>query len=104
LSGVWHYVTTALDTLQPGKAAPLLALLQAPQPPPITAILTLLFTALGDLRVDAALVLDDYHVIEAPVVHQAVTFRSTCCPLRQHLLIATRTDPPLPLARLCACQ
>ena len=46
------------------------------------------------------LVLDDYHAIEAPDVHEAVTFLLDHLPDHLHLVIATRSDPPLPLARL----
>ncbi|MEU4293587.1 LuxR C-terminal-related transcriptional regulator [Kribbella sp. NPDC026596] len=46
------------------------------------------------------LVLDDYHVIESPEVHQAMTFLLDHGPDQFHLLIATRSDPPLPLSRL----
>ncbi len=46
------------------------------------------------------LVLDDYHVIDAPAVHEAVTFLLDRLPSKLHLVIATRSDPPLPLARL----
>jgi LuxR family maltose regulon positive regulatory protein len=46
------------------------------------------------------LVLDDYHVIDAPEVHEAVTFLLDHLPDHLHLLMATRADPPLPLARL----
>jgi LuxR family maltose regulon positive regulatory protein len=46
------------------------------------------------------LVLDDYHVIEAPDVHEAVTFLLDHTPDQLHLLVATRSDPPFPLSRL----
>ncbi|MEV0285403.1 LuxR C-terminal-related transcriptional regulator [Kribbella sp. NPDC050820] len=48
----------------------------------------------------ALLVLDDYHVIEAPEVHEAMTFLLDHAPDHLHLLVATRTDPPFPLPRL----
>ena len=46
------------------------------------------------------LVLDDYHVVESPEVHESVTFLLDHLPDRLHLLVATRSDPPLALARL----
>jgi len=46
------------------------------------------------------LVLDDYHVIEAPDVHEAVTFLLEHMPDQMHLVVATRSDPPFPLSRL----
>ncbi|MGW1340035.1 LuxR C-terminal-related transcriptional regulator [Kribbella sp. NPDC002412] len=48
----------------------------------------------------ALLVLDDYHVIDAPEVHEAMTFLLDHAPDHLHLLVATRTDPPFPLPRL----
>jgi LuxR family maltose regulon positive regulatory protein len=51
---------------------------------------------------DWVVVLDDYHVIDAPEVHELVTFLLDHLPDRLHLVMATRSDPPLPLARLRA--
>lgn len=51
---------------------------------------------------DIALVLDDYHVITAPAIHQAVALFLEYLPPQLHLVILTRTDPLLPLARLRA--
>jgi LuxR family transcriptional regulator, maltose regulon positive regulatory protein len=51
---------------------------------------------------DVVLVLDDYHVIDAEPVHGAVAFLLDHLPPRMHLVIASRSDPPLPLARLRA--
>jgi len=47
-----------------------------------------------------ALVLDDYHLITAPPIHRAVTYLLDHLPPQLHLVLATRADPPLPLARL----
>jgi LuxR family transcriptional regulator, maltose regulon positive regulatory protein len=98
----WSYVLTALDRIQPGLGAPALALLQSPQPPPIEAVLATLLNALSAVRVDTILALDDYHVIEAHEVHQGVGFLLAHLPAQLHLLLATRADPPLPLAQLRA--
>ena len=61
-----------------------------------------LINDLTTLPGDVVLVLDDYQVIEAPDVHQAVAFLLEHLPPRVHVVIATRADPPLPLARLRA--
>jgi LuxR family maltose regulon positive regulatory protein len=102
----WRYLLSALDLLQPGIAAPFLANIQAFQPASLRAMLhpegTRLLNALGALPADALLVLDDYHVIDAPAIHQALTFLLDHMPPRLHLVIASRTDPPLPLARMRA--
>lgn len=78
-----------------------LALLSSPQPP-IESVLTLLLNALVILPTETVLVLDDYHLIEAQLIHNALTFLLDHLPPRLHLVIASRLDPPLPLARLRA--
>ncbi len=98
----WRYVIAALDRLQPDSGASALALLQSPQPPPIETVLTPLLNALSTLPTDAVLVLDDYHLIDAPAIHSALTFLLDHPPPQLHLILTTRADPPLPLTRLRA--
>jgi LuxR family transcriptional regulator, maltose regulon positive regulatory protein len=98
----WSYVVTALDQLYPGAGTAALAALQSPQPPPLEALLTPLLNALSSMPHEAILILDDYHVIAAPAIHQALSFLIEHLPPRLHLVIATRSDPPLPLTRLRA--
>jgi LuxR family maltose regulon positive regulatory protein len=98
----WRYVAAALGTLHPGVGDEALALLRAPQPPPLAGVLTVLLNALAALPADAVLVLDDYHVIATPTIHAGLAFLLDHLPPRLHLAIATRADPPLPLARLRA--
>jgi len=62
-------------------------------------VLTVLINALGALPTDVVLVLDDYHLIETQAIHEALAFLLDHLPPRLHLLIATRADPALPLAR-----
>ena len=76
--------------------------LQSPQPPPLEAILTDVVNRLATLPADVVLVFDDYHAITAPSIHASLTFLLDHLPPRLHLVIATRADPPLPLARLRA--
>ena len=76
--------------------------LQSPPPPPTEAILTTLLNDLTTLPHPFVLVLDDYHMIDAPVVDAALTFLIVHLPPQMHLVIASREDPPLPLARLRA--
>lgn len=103
----WSYVIAALDTLAPGVGAPALTLLQAPQPPPIERILTSVLNAFSapvartSVR-DVVLVLDDYHVITTPAIHAALAWLLDYLPPNLHLVILTRADPALPLARLRA--
>ncbi len=96
----WGYFVAALQTVRAriGKAA--LALLHSPQPPPIEAILTTLINEITGIPDGFALVLDDYHVIEAQPIHDALAFLLDHLPPQIYLVIATRADPPLPLSRL----
>jgi LuxR family maltose regulon positive regulatory protein len=66
------------------------------------AILTSLVNDLDINGKEIALVLDDYQFINSQAVHEAVSFLLEHCPRTFHLLIASRSDPPLPLARLRA--
>ena len=98
----WTYCVAALDTVQPGIGDAARALLSSAQPASPHTMLTVLINALGTLPDDVVLVLDDYHLIETPAVHEAMAFLLDHLPPRLHLLIATRADPALPLARLRA--
>ena len=75
---------------------------QSPQPPPIESILTALLNEITTIPDHFILVLDDYHVIDSKPVDNALTFLLEHLPPQMHLVIATREDPPLPLARLRA--
>ena len=96
------YLVAALGTLKPDLAETALGLLQSPQPPPLQAFLTGLINDLGELHHSFALVLDDYHVITAQPVHEALSFLLDHLPRHMHLVLLTRADPPLPLARMRA--
>lgn len=98
----WIYVITALNRLHAGVGETALAWLHSPQPPPIEAVLTLLLNALTTLSTETVLVLDDYHMIEVQPIHDALTFLLEHLPSNLHLIIASRLDPLLPLARLRA--
>ena len=98
----WAYVIAALQTVAPGVGESALTLLQAPQPPPVETVLTALLNDLGASTGDIVLVLDDYHVIDARDVQDAMAFLLDHLPPRLHVVIASRTDPALPLARLRA--
>jgi LuxR family maltose regulon positive regulatory protein len=100
------YFITALQTIEPTIGDGALGLLQSPQPPLTEMILTALINEVAEALPDDAeggsfaLVLDDYHLIDAPAVHETLTFLLDHLPAQLHLVIATRTDPPLPLPRL----
>jgi LuxR family transcriptional regulator, maltose regulon positive regulatory protein len=97
-----RYLVAACELAQPGIAAGALGALRAAQGPPLDAMLAALLDALAALPCDLVLVLDDYHVIEARPIHNALAVFIAHRPPRAHLVMATRADPPLPLARLRA--
>ncbi|MBI4312068.1 MAG: tetratricopeptide repeat protein [Chloroflexi bacterium] len=96
----WAYVIAALRTVRPEVGESALSLLRSPQPPPIELVLTGLINEINAVQNNFALILDDYHMIEAEPVHSAVAFLLDHLPPQMHLVLATRADPPLPLARL----
>ncbi|HEX5915917.1 MAG TPA: tetratricopeptide repeat protein, partial [Rubrobacter sp.] len=96
------YLVAALQTIAPNIAEGVLGMLQSPQPPPTEAVLTTLLNETAIIEDDLALVLDDYHVIDARAVDDALAFVLEHLPQRMHLIISTREDPHLPLARLRA--
>ncbi len=96
------YLVAALQTVAPRIGAGLSAVLRSPQPPPTTSILTALLNDIATVPDPFVLVLDDYHSIDSRPVDQALTFLLEHLPPQLHLVIATREDPQLPLARLRA--
>jgi LuxR family transcriptional regulator, maltose regulon positive regulatory protein len=69
---------------------------------PTEGMLASLVNELDALSVDMRLVLDDYHLTDDESIHAGVTYLLKHLPAQAHLLITTRADPPLPLARLRA--
>jgi LuxR family maltose regulon positive regulatory protein len=99
------YLIAALQTLDPHLGAEALTLLQMPQQARTETVLTMLTNDVGSYGHDGGdfvLILDDYHVIDAKPVDLALTFLVEHLPPQMHLIIATREDPLLPLARLRA--
>src|SRR5918997_1470781 len=96
------YLLAALQTVAPDIGEGVLGTLQSPQPPPTESTLTALLNDMNASPDGLVLVLDDYHVIDARVVDNALAFLLEHLPPRMHLVIATREDPQLPLARLRA--
>jgi LuxR family maltose regulon positive regulatory protein len=77
-------------------------MLQSPQPPPLESILTTLVNDIATMSSTLVCVFDDYDVIQAQPIHEALTFLLDHLPPPAHLILTSRTDPPLPLARLRA--
>ncbi len=96
------YLVTALQTAGEGIGEGLLASLRSPQPPHVEAVVGTLVNELADLPREITIVFDDYHLIDSDAVHEAVTFLIEHLPENARLVIAGRTDPPLPLPKLRA--
>jgi LuxR family maltose regulon positive regulatory protein len=101
LTRFWVGIIAALRTCVPALGALALAMLHAPEPPPLSAILTALLNDLASVAQGAPLVLilDDYHLIDDQATHEALTFFLEHLPDQLHVVLASRVDPDLPLAR-----
>jgi LuxR family transcriptional regulator, maltose regulon positive regulatory protein len=95
------YLVGALREVDERIGESVLAALDAPQPPPVEVVGALV-NELVEARHEAAVVLDDYHVIGSEPVHEATSFLIERLPENVRLVISGRTDPPLPLPRLRA--
>lgn len=99
----WTYAIAALRRVAPDVGTEALGLLDTPGHPSVPgALLTGLLNDLAGVDRELVLVIDDYHLIEAPAVHEGVAFVVANRPPNLHLILASRADPPLPLARLRA--
>jgi LuxR family maltose regulon positive regulatory protein len=98
----WAYVIAALQGVFSSNGNTLPDLPSRPNLPPDETLLTELINELDKLSQPLVLVLDDYHVIETQAIHDGLSFLLEHAPQHFHLVIATRADPPLPLARLRA--
>jgi len=96
------YLTSALQKVSSNVGLEALELLRSSQPPPIESILTTLLNEINNIPDSFIFVLDDYHVIDEKSIDAALTFLIEHQPPQMHLVIATREDPSLPLARLRA--
>ena len=96
----WRHAVAALDRARPGTGERVAPLLGPPAPSSFQGLVTAL---INDLAADEALlVLDDYHLISARQVHESLAFLVEHRPAGICVVLASRSDPPLPLARLRA--
>jgi LuxR family maltose regulon positive regulatory protein len=98
----WSHFIAALQTVIPNIGEGALISLQSSQLPSINTILTYLLNEIAVIPNDLILVLDDYHTIDSKPIDAALALLIERLPQRMHLVIATREDPDLPLARLRA--
>src|SRR6478736_619008 len=93
------HLVAAIQVSSPQVGAEALALLDSGRTPPAEVLVSLV-NDLDELDGPTVLALDDYHVIDAPDIHESVTFLLGHLPPQVTIAITTRADPPLPLARL----
>ncbi|MBN1887222.1 MAG: hypothetical protein JW850_04510 [Thermoflexales bacterium] len=106
----WMCFITALQTVQPEMGQNALAMFKSPQPVPVEASLVTLVNEITSFTLESqdellVLVLDDLHLVEAVPIHEGLAFlldRLPPPPQGLHMVITTRVDPPIRLARLRA--
>jgi LuxR family maltose regulon positive regulatory protein len=98
----WTYLIEALRTQHPAAGARSLAPLQAPRVDVITDVLPVLSAEVATLPGRIVLVLDDYHLVTNPEIDDSLAFFVEHLPQALELVLASRSEPPLPLARLRA--
>ena len=94
------YMIASLHQINKDVGRVALTMLETPQPPPVETVLAALINDIASIQKDFVLVLDDFHLVTAPPVHKATLFLLEHLPRNMHLVITTRSDPPLPLGRL----
>jgi LuxR family maltose regulon positive regulatory protein len=100
----WRYVVAALDRARAGLAERVGPLLGPPSPRSFEGLVTALINELAAQpgADEVVLVLDDYHLVDSAPVHASMAFLLEYLPPALHLVLTSRADPPLPLARLRA--
>ena len=99
LLGFWRYVDAALQTIDSCIGESLRPALYSLQAPAIHQIITGLVNDILGTGKEFILVLEDYHVIEQPEIHESLNFLLDHLPPQMQLVLTTRSDPPLNLAR-----
>jgi LuxR family maltose regulon positive regulatory protein len=94
------YMIAALQNIDKNIGLTALDLIKSPQLPPLPSILTALINSMTNVSEDFILVLDDYHLADAIPINTIMTFLLEHLPPRMHIILSTRSDPPLPLSRL----
>ncbi len=95
-----QYLLAALVPIAPAIESDLFGMLQGIQPAQFESVINILTNELDSFSDPFVLVLDDFHVLHSEAVLKAISYLLEHMPPQMHLAILTRTDPPLPLARL----
>ncbi|HTP07587.1 MAG TPA: LuxR C-terminal-related transcriptional regulator [Anaerolineae bacterium] len=98
----WSYLVAAIKNVHPQMEGASLAIMSAFPPPPFQTAISVLVNELLDQNSAIILVLEDYQFVSNPEIHEGMAFFLDHLPANVHLVMATRSDPPLPLARLRA--
>ncbi|HBY95797.1 MAG TPA: helix-turn-helix transcriptional regulator, partial [Chloroflexi bacterium] len=98
----WRYIVAAVDRVHPGIGKQALSLLNASAQPTPKAVVTALVNELAAHSGELVLVLDDYHLIESHAIHASLAFLLEHLSPGMHVVISSRSDPPIPLARFRA--
>src|SRR5262245_30855289 len=98
----WRYIVAAVDRVHKGSGVQALSLLNASAQPTLKAIVTALLNELAAHPDELVLVLDDYHLIVSHALHDSLAFLLEHLSPNLHVVISSRSDPPLPLARFRA--
>jgi len=96
----WTACIAALRRCMPTLGEEAFALLHSREAPPLSTILATLLNEIMQADREVIFILDDYHVIEDQAIHHGLLFLLDHVPATLHLVLATRTDPELPLSRL----
>ncbi|HEV2653320.1 MAG TPA: hypothetical protein VGT82_00100, partial [Ktedonobacteraceae bacterium] len=98
----WQHVTRALRTARIDISEQVPQLFNSPQPPPLEALLLTIIQAVANAPQHFVLVLDDYHLITTPAIHEGLDYLLAHLPPQMHIVISSREEPPLALNRLRA--
>ncbi len=94
------YIIAALQQIQPDFGKNTELIIKSPQQVPAENIVTSLINEINESLEKSVFILDDYHLIESPVIHQLFSFFIEHMPANLHLIISGRHDPPIPLSKL----
>ncbi|MEN6482536.1 MAG: LuxR C-terminal-related transcriptional regulator [Anaerolineaceae bacterium] len=97
----WSHLIGALQVSLPDFGQSEQRMLSFSEAPPLESILTRMINQIGSRSEKIILILDDYHLITEQSIHEGITFILEHLPANMHLVLSTRSDPPLPLNRLC---
>jgi LuxR family maltose regulon positive regulatory protein len=98
----WRYIVAAVDRVHKGTGEQILSLLNPLAQATLNAVVTALVNELASRPGELVLALDDYHLIESHAVHDSLAFLLEHMSPGMHVVISSRSDPPIPLARFRA--